>query len=621
MGKSLPSFLLTLAIAALAAAVFLLDLWLPLGVAVGVLYAGVVFLALWSPRRHDALLVAAGCSVLIAWAFFRSPPGYDRWIDLTSRGLEIFAVWTTALLVLLRKQTEAALHRAQATLERRVEERTAELARAVEAAQAELIERKRAEAERRTTEERLQLIARATNDAVWEWDFATDAVWWGEGLHALFGYEPAQGATTIGWWSERIHPDDRDRIVTDVRAALDRDERAWSGDYRFRRADGSFAHVLDRGYIVYDERGRSVRMIGSILDMTERKRAEQLLHESQEQYRRLFESNPLPTWVYDVDTLAFLAVNDAAVRHYGYSREEFLAMTIKDIRPSADVPRLLDYLSTIRDAAEGTNIGAWRHRRKDGTIIDVELAFHTLPYQGRPARLVLVNDVTERRQMEQMRAQLLEQVITAQEEERRRIARELHDEIGQSLTALLVGLRAMENGRREGAGSAGGSELWKIAAQTLQEVQRLALGLRPSVLDDLGLEAALNRYTDEFAKIHGIETEVQVVGMDGRRLRHAVETALYRIVQEALTNIAKHARATSVSLLVVRGPSAVQAIVEDDGRGFEVERVLKAGATRHLGLHGIRERVALLHGTLSIESSPGGGTVVSVQIPLEAEAR
>ncbi|PYQ43788.1 MAG: hybrid sensor histidine kinase/response regulator [Acidobacteria bacterium] len=145
--------------------------------------------------------------------------------------------------------------------------------------------------------------------------------------------------------------------------------------------------------------GESTIVLLVLRDITERKRVERRLQESEEQYRLLFESNPHPMWVYDPDSLAFLAVNDAAVHLYGYTREEFLAMTIKDIRPAADVPRLLTRLA--EDPARGrSSDGTWQHRLKDGALIDVEISSNAIVLRGRPARLVLATDVSEKRRLE-----------------------------------------------------------------------------------------------------------------------------------------------------------------------------------------------------------------------------
>lgn len=164
-------------------------------------------------------------------------------------------------------------------------------------------------------------------------------------------------------------------------------------DYQVYRKDGSTIWVSEKVRTLRDPDGGVTGFEGTSLDITERRRTEQELRDSEARYRLLFESNPHPMWVYDVETLAFVAVNDAAVESYGYPRDEFLAMTIKDIRPAEHVPTLLDHVSNNQtyDHEE-----IWRHRKKDGTIIDVEIASHTVAFAGKQARLVMANDVTKR---------------------------------------------------------------------------------------------------------------------------------------------------------------------------------------------------------------------------------
>lgn len=211
---------------------------------------------------------------------------------------------------------------------------------------------------------------------------------------------------------------------------------------------------------------------------------------------------------------------------------------------------------------------------------------------------------------EQMRSQLLEKVIAAQEDERRRIARELHDETGQALTSLLVRLQTMNQQCPLPEMKTQMDDLRRVLAETLSNVRALAVELRPSVLDDLGLAAALERYVRDYQARHNLEVGLVVFGLE-ERLLPALETALYRIVQESLTNIARHAQATSVSVLVERRNERVRAIVEDNGVGFE----LSAAHSDRLGLYGMRERAKLLNGTLMIESTPGRGTSIYVDVP------
>jgi signal transduction histidine kinase len=224
--------------------------------------------------------------------------------------------------------------------------------------------------------------------------------------------------------------------------------------------------------------------------------------------------------------------------------------------------------------------------------------------------------ISERKRSAEARSRLLEQVMAAQEEERRRIARDLHDEIGQSLTSLLVGLRNLGAAPTPEAAGAQAEDLRAVAAATLDEVRRLARGLRPMALDDLGLPAALERHVADFAQAHGLAVRLDTPGLGESRLPEAVETGLYRIVQEALTNVGKHAAACNVRVVVERQPGGVQALVEDDGRGFDADPRQPPGDGLHLGLSGMYERAALLGGTVGVSSRRGGGTRVVVRIPL-----
>jgi PAS domain S-box-containing protein len=225
---------------------------------------------------------------------------------------------------------------------------------------------------------------------------------------------------------------------------------------------------------------------------------------------------------------------------------------------------------------------------------------------------------TERKRTEESRTRLIERVMSAQEEERRRIARELHDETGQSLTSLLVGLRLIGDTRTLKKAKGQVNRLRHITVQILDNLRRLARGLHPSILDDLGLVVALTRYATDYAQSYGITVNVHTEGLDSSRLPSPVETALYRIMQEALTNIARHAAAKTVGIALTRQPSGVYMIVEDDGCGFDVETTLRTSSiSGHLGLYGMCERAMLLGGSVTIEAKRGKGTTISVQLPFE----
>jgi signal transduction histidine kinase len=224
-------------------------------------------------------------------------------------------------------------------------------------------------------------------------------------------------------------------------------------------------------------------------------------------------------------------------------------------------------------------------------------------------------------QKETVRQQLLRQVIRAGEGERKRIARELHDHTGQALTSQIAALSALENQFRDEPLRQRLAELRQVTEQTLSEVHDLSVALRPSVLDDIGLMAALQRHCRLFAQRSGIQVSCADTGLDNQRLPAEVELTLYRVVQEALTNAFRHGRAQRVHALVQRTETGVLATVQDNGCGFDARDWQKRCAEgNHLGLLGIEERVTLLGGEFCVESEPGKGVTVYAEIPLKEPA-
>ncbi len=265
----------------------------------------------------------------------------------------------------------------------------------------------------------------------------------------------------------------------------------------------------------------------------------------------------------------------------------------------------------LAEAAQAVGHGDFRRRIKrwaDDEIGDLAEAFNAMTADlGRAAQ--------ERAEREQLRAEYVKGIIAAQEEERKRIARELHDDASQALTSLRVGLKTLTDICDDPELHRRVADLQTIAAQTMQSIHDLALQLRPSVLDDLGLVAALERHLADCRRRYGLTIDFAAHGLSDTRLAPTIETALYRIVQEALTNIGRHAHAHTVSVLLERRDGRVVAVIEDDGVGFDPGAA--DGAGRRLGLFGMQERAALLGGRFTVESMPGRGTSIFVEVPLK----
>jgi len=275
--------------------------------------------------------------------------------------------------------------------------------------------------------------------------------------------------------------------------------------------------------------------------------------------------------------------------------------------------------------------GATRNDQREFAVVapeppatPVRIALSAVPLGGYPGQtgvestggallMAIVTDLTTKKHAEATRLGLMKRLISAEDEERRRIARELHDETGQSLTTLLVGLRAIEERAVAPDMQSAAHRLRSVAAQTLDNVGRLARGLHPSVLDDMGLAAAVRRYVDDYKRSFDLTVDLRMEAGLSDPLPPLVQTTMYRILQEALTNVARHARARVVVVELERVETMLELVVEDDGVGFDPGALVRDASG--LGLHGMRERAELLGGSIEFESTPGEGTSVRARIP------
>lgn len=337
--------------------------------------------------------------------------------------------------------------------------------------------------------------------------------------------------------------------------------------------------------------------------------------QQRELIQALFDHAPVMMDVFNPDgTLAW--VNREFERVLGYKLEDLrnvdaVPIFYPDSEESAKVyEKLQKALGTWHENVVTTRTGeklntAWNNiRLSDGTLIGVG------------------QDITARKQAEMLRTRVIEEAIQAQEDERRRLALELHDELGQSLATLLVGMKALEEDMEDGEAREQVRLLREITAQSVREVGRLARGLRPSTLDDLGFPAAIEMHVSELNRAQVLHVDLHMNGFSERaRMPRPIEQHLYRMVQEALTNVVKHARASAVSVVLRRNEDSVLAIVEDDGSGFDNPEAGRGhGPHDAIKLASIRERASLVRGSISIESVAGHGTTLYIQVPLPAEA-
>ncbi len=623
----------------------------------------------------------------------------------------------------------------------------------------DVTDRKRADQALRLEEERLRYVMLATRDAVYDWDLDTGIVQRNEAYQQLYAPGEPVGASAT-WWKERIHPDDRARVLQGVDDAFKGCRSFWSDEYRFRRHDGTYASVLDRGYIRYGEDGRPVRMTGAITDITARKEAEVALRASEarlefvanhapvliahldrnlrylfvnEPYAALFQRKPdeivgknaedilgpkgfqqvakfmqealqgrsveyevtlegsvpgrrsmharyAPQFGPDGVVTGFIAAivdvtarkemegvrrrlaaiveysddaiigatiegvvtswNRGAERLFGYTAEEVLSRSITILFPP---DRVRDENEILRRTVQGESVEHFEtlRLRKDGRMVDVSLTLS--PIKDERGSVVgvskIARDITTRKQAEalvrlanedlerrvaertaeltkanmQLR-QLSRELVQTQETERRRLARDLHDEIGQVLTALHINLQLMK-AQTGGQAEAPLSESLLLTSQLLRQVRQLAIDLRPQLLDELGLEQALRTYVARQSERNGWQMAISTTGK-GRPLSDDVSVACYRIVQESLTNAARYACATKISLEMQWTDHAIELCVTDDGVGFDTSD--PAVSSHGSGLKGLDERVRLAGGRFSVRSAPKSGCTVQAWLPLSS---
>jgi len=339
-------------------------------------------------------------------------------------------------------------------------------------------------------------------------------------------------------------------------------------------------------------------------------------------FRRFFEEAPVAMAIAGPDR-RFVKVNQAFCQMLGYEEHEMVGRTYADFTYRDDLPDSDEHARRLYEGVAAKDRYRKRYVHKNGGIRWAQVTLTLMREQhGRPTyALAVVEDITERKRAEEERRAsevryraLAARLLTVQDEERRSLARELHDETGQTLTSLLVGLRTIQEAQTIWEARSLAEHLRRIASEAVDDLGRIARGLHPSVLDDHGLEAALRRLAGDVAELHRISIVVEDPCL-GRRFPPHVETTLYRITQEALANAVRHARAQHVLVSVQCGDGEIVLRVRDDGPGLDPAN---PGTDGHLGLLGMRERAALASGTVVIESRPGEGTTVVARLPLVA---
>lgn len=461
-------------------------------------------------------------------------------------------------------------------------------------------------------------------------DDINTAVYMSPYYERMLGYTPEERLADPELWVRLLHPEDRDRVLAASRRSRSTGE-PFAEEYRLFAKDGRVVWVRDEAMLVSDDAGRPMFQQGVMVDITERNRAQEELQASEERFRGAFENAPIGVALVGLDG-HFLRVNRALCEMVGRPEHELLVSNFQAITHPEDMEASLEAFRRLVAGDTRTLHMEKRYVRPDDSVVWAQLSVSTVPdRQGQPLYFVgQMLDVTDRKRADQElkqtvevlrrtdgeRRRLLDGVVRATEEERMRIAADLHDGPIQRLTALDYRLESLVARLQPGDPTAPEERLRQVQDGLRREIgglRTMMIQLRPPALDELGIEAALADHARAVEEQSGVLCTIDTHLVE--RLDPAQETVLYRVVQEALTNVVKHARAERIWLSLRGDNGSVVLEVRDDGVGFEPAQAGGAAGGTHFGLMTMRERVEMLGGTWSIQTRPGVGTRVRAVVP------
>jgi PAS domain S-box-containing protein len=503
-----------------------------------------------------------------------------------------------------------------------------QLGRTNQLLEAEIRDRREAEASLRKRESQLAEAQGVAHIGSWEWDITADTVTWTDELYRLFRLQRDSTPLTYSRYLACIHPDDREMLDATIRRAAE-SRQLFEIDHRLFGRNGEERWIHSIGRVVVDKTGATVRMVGTAQDITERKQVDAALRRSEELFRSLIENSLDVITILNAD--GTIRYKSPSVRNVlGYSEQDLLGQSVFDFVHPDEMARIAEDFRSCIGEADYTTTTILRFRHRDGGWRTMEcLAKNLLGVPGIGGILVTSRDITEKlrleeelhdavRQREHEARQFATRVQRVQEEERQRIARELHDDICQRLTALRLHINLLEDDATP-PGDETRKQLRSVKLQLdlmITDVRRLSANLRPMALDLFGLEAALRTLCEEVQRAHGVSVRFECEGNAWTRENPDTGIALYRIAQEGLNNAARHSAATGITLSLSRADETIVLRIRDDGKGFEPGQAPRQDSPLHgFGLNSMQERAELLGGTFRIMSTPLGGTTICAELP------
>lgn len=428
------------------------------------------------------------------------------------------------------------------------------------------------------------------------------------GVEKIFGYTRGE---LIGSTTEKLHVDREKAEEFSRMSTKDLQEREiFHTEYVMKKKNGEVFYTDYTVTFVHNNEEEVIRVVSVVRDISQKKAAELKLKASEEQYRLLFEQSPIAMWIFDKDTLEFITTNNAAVEKYGYSKQEINKLKVYDLHPEEDRQKVIKEISiSLQEPRTGFDI--WTQETKNGEKRIVEISGSDIFYQGKVRRLIIAIDITEQQKAEK---RAISAIIEGEERERKRIAKELHDGLGQYLSAANMNLETVYEDMPLPKGHLrftfkNGLEMLEHA---IYETRAISQNLLPKAIQDYGLELAVESLINQLNNIHKEITFRFYGNLNGADLTEKIQINLYRIVQEALNNSIRHGKPEKVDIQLVCSENEILLSIEDNGKGFDINSSNGNG----IGLRSMKTRVGAMSANLDIASTKDRGTIISVVVPL-----
>ena len=488
----------------------------------------------------------------------------------------------------------------------------------------DITERQQAQEALRAGEERFRQLADHIREVFWMTNVdRTKIIYVSPAYEEIWGQPCETLYAAPRNWSDAIHPDDRHRVLESIITKAATGE--YDETYRVIRPDGSIRWIQDRAFPIRDAAGNIYRIVGIADDITKRKQAWDALGESEARKRAIMQAALEGIITIDHEG-RMLELNPAAEKIFAHSRAKLIGENVMGIVPPSFRAWFKNGLENSFTGDKGPTLGSRIEMpalRAEGSRFSAEFTITRIRLPGHPMFTIYIRDITQHKRAEAELRSLPQRIIKAQEDERSRIAQELHDGINQLIASVKMRLRKVEGSLPDLKPAA--REILhrcdRLLVKVLEENRRIAHNLRPTDLDNLGLAAACGSFCGEVQLRTNLQFQLRLIAPT-QRLPPVVELHLFRIVQEAVNNIEKHAKAKSVRLQIQLDDDFVALKISDDGQGFDAKTVQAAKKMRHgLGLTNMRERALSLGGTYEIKSKPGQGTAISVRVPMTGSQR